>query len=217
VTCSRCGAELPADSRFCPRCGAAVEIPATPERPAAEAAAPEIREFEAPATLPATPAPAEAFAAPPAAPPLRYAGFWRRFWAVFIDGIVLNVAQLPITFIVWMPYLRETAGDFPLEPDFTGAYLRSVLAGLFFGVLISWFYSAFLESSARQATLGKLAMGLRVTDLEGRRLGFGRASGRYFAHLISSLTLFVGYLVQPFTERRQALHDLVAGTLVVRG
>ena len=71
-------------------------------------------------------------------------------------------------------------------------------------------------SSSRQATLGKQALGLVVTDVQGRRISFGRATGRNLGKYISALTLLVGFLIQPFTARRQALYDLLAGTLVVK-
>jgi uncharacterized RDD family membrane protein YckC len=81
---------------------------------------------------------------------------------------------------------------------------------------LNWLYEAGFTSSARQATPGKMALSLVVTDLAESRISFGRASGRHFAKYLSSFTLLIGYLIQPFTEKRQALHDLLAGTLVVR-
>jgi uncharacterized RDD family membrane protein YckC len=74
-----------------------------------------------------------------------------------------------------------------------------------------------MESSAKQATVGKMALGIIVTDLDGRRIGFGRATGRYFAKILSALTLGIGFLMAGFTERKQALHDMVASCLVIRG
>ena len=73
-----------------------------------------------------------------------------------------------------------------------------------------------MESSSRQATVGKMALGLKVTDLEGRRISFARASGRHFAKYISGMILLIGYIMAGFTERKQALHDMIAGTLVQR-
>ena len=83
----------------------------------------------------------------------------------------------------------------------------------FFGF---WLYCAAFESSERQATPGKLALGLKVTGLDGGRISFARATGRYFAEILSGLTLGIGYAVVAFSRRRQALHDMVAGTVVVR-
>lgn len=84
------------------------------------------------------------------------------------------------------------------------------------GILIYWLYFAFSQSSSAQATLGQRALNLRVTDLNGRRMGFGRATGRYFASILSGLLMLFGYLMNLFTSRRQTLHDIIAGTLVYR-
>ena len=82
---------------------------------------------------------------------------------------------------------------------------------------LQWLYFAGMESSERQATFGKAAMSLRVTDLEGRRLSFGHATGRFFAKIVSGLIPFaIGYIMAGFTEKKQALHDMIAGTLVLR-
>jgi uncharacterized RDD family membrane protein YckC len=82
-------------------------------------------------------------------------------------------------------------------------------------VAVGLYYSV-MESSPWQATLGKRALGLQVTDLQGRRISFGRATGRYFAKIVSGLTLSIGYLMAGFTRRKQALHDIIAECLVVR-
>ncbi len=81
---------------------------------------------------------------------------------------------------------------------------------------IYWLYHAWMTSSPRQATLGKLALGLIVTDLDGNRISFWRASLRFFGTLVSGSVLNIGYLIQPFTAKKQALHDLMAGTLVIK-
>jgi uncharacterized RDD family membrane protein YckC len=77
-----------------------------------------------------------------------------------------------------------------------------------------WLYFALMESM-KGATLGKMALGIIVTDLQGNRISFGRATGRYFAKIISSLTILVGYIMAGFTQRKQALHDIIAGCLVI--
>jgi uncharacterized RDD family membrane protein YckC len=83
-------------------------------------------------------------------------------------------------------------------------------------MILNWLYYAIFESSSWQATLGKKALGLEVTDLAGNRISFGRATGRFFAKIISTLILFIGYIMAGFTEKKQALHDILAGTLVIR-
>jgi uncharacterized RDD family membrane protein YckC len=88
---------------------------------------------------------------------------------------------------------------------------------LLISVVIQWLYFAGMESSARQATIGKSAMSLRVTNYEGRRISFGHATGRFFAKIVSGLIpLGIGYIMAGFTEKKQALHDMIAATLVLR-
>src|SRR5690606_18245076 len=82
-------------------------------------------------------------------------------------------------------------------------------------VLVAWLYYALQESGSRSATFGKRITGLCVTDLDGYPIGFGRATARFFSKIVSSICLF-GYLMQPFTARKQALHDIIAGCVVIR-
>ena len=78
--------------------------------------------------------------------------------------------------------------------------------------VLKWLYYALLESSSWQATVGKKALGLEVTDLEGRRISFGRATGGFFGKIISAMILYIGFIMAGFTEKKQALHDMMAGT-----
>ncbi len=130
-----------------------------------------------------------------------YAGFWRRVVAVILDGFVLGIVTVPLN-------LALGGGDDSM------AYSPEASS---IGTALSWLYYALMESSAKQATLGKMAMGIMVTDLEGRRIGFGKATGRYFAKILSALILLIGFIMVAFTERKQGLHDILAGTLVVKG
>ena len=132
-----------------------------------------------------------------------YAGFWRRVAAVILDGLILGVVTVPLTLAV---------GD----GDTYAEAARSASASTI-QTVITWLYYSLMESSAKQATVGKMALGIIVTDLEGRRIGFGRATGRYFAKILSALILGIGFLMAAFTERKQGLHDMIAGTLVVMG
>ncbi len=84
------------------------------------------------------------------------------------------------------------------------------------GGVLWWLYFAIMESSAWQATLGKKALGLYVTDYDGRKISFARATGRHFAKILSTLILFIGYMMAGFTARKQALHDMIAGCLVLK-
>jgi uncharacterized RDD family membrane protein YckC len=78
-----------------------------------------------------------------------------------------------------------------------------------------WLYFALMESSSKQASLGKMALGIIVTDIEGKRISFGKASGRYFGRILSAIIIYIGYLMIAFTEKKQGLHDMLANTLVV--
>ncbi len=118
-----------------------------------------------------------------------YAGFWVRAGAFVIDWVFLVVVLAVL------------------------ALVSSV--GVGFGLVIPWIYEALMLSSEKQATLGKIAMGVVVTDTAGGRLTFGRATGRHFAKYLSSLLFGIGFIMAAFTERKQALHDLLAQTLAV--
>lgn len=126
-----------------------------------------------------------------------YAGFWRRLGAHVIDGVIMY------------------GGIFALGSVAGLAGLGEVPAGVG-GLIAAWLYNAIMESSSRQATVGKLALGIKVTDYAGHRIGFGRATGRYFGQFLSALTVGIGFVMAGFTRRRQALHDMIAGTLVVK-
>lgn len=129
-----------------------------------------------------------------------YGGFWRRCVAYLAD-LVLLALLLAVFFLVEV--------DADLGP-------RPLMLGVF-GVVVAWLYFAGMESSIEQATLGKMLLGLRVTDLEGRRITFSRATARLFAKILSALILYVGFIMVGFTAKRQGLHDKLAGTLVLKG
>lgn len=137
-----------------------------------------------------------------------YGGFWWRVLAYIIDSIILNLATSLLGAVFG---LEMYTWDAAREPGVVAAAGGGVL-----GLVITWLYSALMESSRLQATLGKLVVGLAVTDLHGDRIGFGRASGRFFAKILSAMILLIGFIMVAFTERKQGLHDLLAGTLVYR-
>lgn len=143
-----------------------------------------------------------------------YAGFWRRFAALFIDSLIVGVAYYAAIIVMALAGFG-LAGLSP-DGDAMGAGLLAMLAGVYilYPVISGLYYVAF-ESSSLQATPGKMAVGIKVADADGRRLGRGRALGRWASHLVCYFTLYIGYLMAAFTERKRGLHDLVAGTLVV--
>lgn len=155
------------------------------------------------------PAHAPGYSTPPAS--IHYGGFWIRFIAAVIDGILVQVIVLPLSFLLGA---LIGVASFAVKMPAGGAQIVAMIIGLALGTLGAWIYEAALESSSRQATVGKMIFGLMVTDLEGNRISFGRATGRYFGKYVSGLTLFIGYIMAGFTERKQALHDMLAGTLV---
>jgi uncharacterized RDD family membrane protein YckC len=128
---------------------------------------------------------------------MEYAGFWRRVAAALIDGILVAVVSWIVTAIL------SAAGD------------DSGLIGGLITLVGAYGYYAGMESSSYQATVGKIALGIQVTDLNGNRISFGRALGRNLAEILSALILLIGYIMVAFTEKKQGLHDLIAGTLVV--
>jgi len=129
-----------------------------------------------------------------------YAGFWRRFSAYIIDGVI---ASYFISNLYW--FLANQADRDIINIIFTPLVL-----------IITWCYFSGMESSPLQATLGKLLVGIYVTDLEKKRISFGKATGRFFGKIISAIILTVGYWFAGFTEKKQALHDLIAGCLVLK-
>jgi uncharacterized RDD family membrane protein YckC len=203
--CSRCGLRVDEGGRFCQACGQEVAGSAPAARLAASA----------------TPPPTAVSA--PVSAPLPYAGFWIRLAAYFIDGVILGI---PFGLLVII--LMFLLGGFglmmrrnPVDPRAAAALAGPLILGLLLGMLffvgLQWLYFAGMESSERQATFGKAAMSLRVGDLEGRRLSFAHATGRFFAKIVSGLIpLGIGYIMAGFTEKKQALHDMIAGTLVLR-
>jgi uncharacterized RDD family membrane protein YckC len=156
---------------------------------------------------------------------LSYAGFWKRVLAYFIDAFVLYFpfALLEIPFGMRAAY--ETLNQKVLAADTDPQ--KALLAYQHFYIdqwpyflttlVLGWLYFAVCESSSWQATIGKLALGMRVTDLNGARITFGRALGRYGGKLISGFIFCIGFLMVAFTQRKQGLHDMLANTLVLNG
>lgn len=197
IFCTKCGTQLPASSQFCSRCGTSVS-------PAMAAG------MVAPAPLTPTASVAAASAPAVAAAP-RYAGFWLRFLAIIIDGILLELLIVPLSMMVGVVVGIAGQGGEQAALQLAGGVLGALI-----GLFGYWLYFALFESSSMQATLGKRVVGIYVTDLGGRRISFARATGRHFSKLISSATLLIGYVMAGFTEKKQALHDMIAGTLVLR-
>jgi uncharacterized RDD family membrane protein YckC len=99
--------------------------------------------------------------------------------------------------------------------DVIGTFIAGFGLIMLISILLSWAYFALMESSAWQGTLGKKMMGIQVTDLYGARISLGRATIRLAIKSLLSSWLFIGYIIAFFTQKKQSLHDLVAGTLVL--
>jgi uncharacterized RDD family membrane protein YckC len=158
-------------------------------------------------------------------PQVHYAGFWLRVVAYIVDGIVtgLGFLLLFIPFAVMTGLAAAIGGIHPGEDPrdisalLGGTFFLGLFAVIVIGILGNWIYHAKMESSHWQATLGKKMLNLRVTDLNGAPVSFKRATGRHFAKLISNLIpLGIGFALAGLTERRQALHDMIASCLVLR-
>jgi uncharacterized RDD family membrane protein YckC len=135
-----------------------------------------------------------------------YAGFWKRCAAWILDMIILMIPILVIGGVIWLGFV--STGEIS-QNDFD-------IVAQILGIVAGWLYWSIMESSPLQATLGKLALGIKVTDSIGERLSFGRASGRHFGKFLSSLVLGIGWIMAGFTRHKQTLHDIVANCLVVR-
>jgi uncharacterized RDD family membrane protein YckC len=142
-----------------------------------------------------------------------YAGFWLRFAAYLIDTIIATLVVVPLAALIGALAAATSDGDFENSPMWPLATILIRVASIALG----WLYFSLMESSPWQGTIGKRVLGLRVTDMDGRRIGFGKATGRYFGKILSGMICLVGFIMAAFTEKQQALHDMMAGTLVLTG
>lgn len=152
----------------------------------------------------------------------QFAGFWIRFLAYLIDVIIISFVEfiLVLPFLGFLGYntaLIEASHYESLEMEILLPMLVSAGMGLYLSAfLLTWLYYALMESGPRQATIGKMAVGVTVIDIDGNRISFAKASLRYFAKIISSAIFMIGYIMAGFTEKKQALHDILASTFVVK-
>lgn len=150
-----------------------------------------------------------------------YAGFWLRFVAVIIDGLLLGAVQ----FIAIMPILGIMGIGLPTDIqdldssdgiNMVGQMMAMAGVAQVVFLVIQTLYFSLMESSKYQASIGKIVLGLKVTDVNGSPLDFTKALVRNLCKIISSMILLIGYLMAAFTEKKQALHDMIASTLVVK-
>lgn len=158
----------------------------------------------------------------PAVPRVEYAGFWLRVLAYVIDSAAVGIGFFAILVpLIFLTGLGGLLTRFHPDEDMNDVGLFVIIGAIFLAATVSlvvtWLYHALMESSEWQATLGKRLLGLAVTDMAGQRVSFGRATARHFGKIITNLVpAFIGYIMTAFTEKRQALHDMIAGCVVLR-
>jgi len=182
--CPQCGTNSPAGVGYCQKCGASLYW-----------ASPGSTGIPVAAVQP-------------------YAGFWIRVAATLIDGVVQGIIVVPLVILLGLHLAEQlkhvTFNDSePFLPIFI--FIVTLFSAI---VMVEWLYEALLTSSTWQGTVGKHLLGLRVTDLAGNPIDFARSTGRFFAKFLSRLCFSIGYIMVAFTERKQGLHDILAGTLV---
>ena len=200
--CSKCGAALAEGAAFCPNCGQAFLVVAT-----------------ARAAMMGVAAAASAYAA---VQRVEYGGFWLRLLAYIIDNVVIGLGiVLVLVPLIFLTGLGALLSQIHPEEELGDAGLFLIIGLIFLaatvGLVVTWLYHALMESSEWQATVGKKAVGLVVTDMTGQRVSFARATGRHFGKVITNMVpMLIGYIMAGFTERKQALHDMIAGCVVLR-
>ena len=154
--------------------------------------------------------------------PVEYAGFWWRFLAIVIDSIIISFVSwifiLPVLAIFGISLfsLKESGFDMDDPKLFVGPFILAIVTMTFISTIIKWLYFSIMESSRHQGTVGKIILKIKVTDTSGNRVSFARATGRYFGKILSGMILLIGYIMAGFTERKQALHDILAGCYVIK-
>ncbi|HMF92510.1 MAG TPA: RDD family protein [Candidatus Angelobacter sp.] len=162
-------------------------------------------------------APAATYVPPAQAAYNPYGGFWIRVVATLLDGVIISAIATPLAFVFLLPSIIKIvrAGEASQDPPPEALGAIFLVIPLIFAAM--WLYESLMTSSSWQGTVGKRVLHLKVTDVVGNKISFGRATGRFFAKLISQTLLSsLVYIVVAFTERKQGLHDMIAGTLVMK-
>jgi uncharacterized RDD family membrane protein YckC len=148
------------------------------------------------------------------APRMIYSGFWIRVAASLIDSFVMYIANaLVMAGIVFLPLGDSNSlAERMSNPSSLMAMMGLMYTGM---IVINWLYYALMESSKNRATLGKMAVGIIVVNEKGERISFTKATGRYFAKILSGIILGIGFIMAAFDQRKQSLHDRLAKTVVI--
>jgi len=195
MRCTKCNTEVPSSYMKCPSCGQGFHGINTPSS------------FNKPNSIPQQNAPYTQGTSSqnPANPSLKIANLGRRFFGILLDTLIILLPFLMIGLLIgfW-------GGLFDEDNQIT--VLKAQFIGMFLGIL----YEAVFLSSPWQASPGKRLLGLKVVDQNGLPISFWRAFGRTAAKILSSI-LLIGYIMAFFTKDKRALHDLMAGTIVIEG
>jgi uncharacterized RDD family membrane protein YckC len=202
IFCSKCGAQNSAMAQSCQNCGSSLSSNLAPIQAAA-------------------PAPAYVTAPPVAyAPPSIYGGFWIRLLAHLIDHVILGAVAAPLFVMTVLPSIvriaRQAEQDQEPSPEMIITIVSSAFVYIALAFVGQWLYDALLTSSSWQGTIGKKVLRLKVVDEAGNRISFGRATGRFFAKILSSMFFCIGFIMIGFTDRKRGLHDMLANTLVMK-
>ncbi len=213
--CSKCGGVMSDGAAFCSQCGQSFSVgAAVPRAPmiAVSAAAPMAGGVAA----------ISGYAGAPAVPRVEYAGFWLRFLAFMMDSVVMGIGFVLVLIpLIFLTGLGSLLSRFHPDQELDDAGIFFIIGAVFlvatFSLVLTWLYHALMESSEWQATVGKKLLGMVVTDMAGQRVSFGRSTGRHFGKIITNMIpALIGYIMAGFTEKKQALHDMMAGCLVLR-
>jgi len=209
VYCSRCGTQNADTAELCQKCGSpmapasALTFAVAPPAPLASVAAGGTAAV-------AAYAPPVAIVAGP-----RYAGFWIRWVAYLLDSIITGALFVPIFIVFLLPTFVKAVNQINAEEP-TEDLFKAIALMIPVLLAIRWLYEALTTCSTWQGTVGKRVLRLKVTDEAGNRISFGRSTGRYFSKLLSRAIMSIGFFMIGFTDRKRGLHDMIAGTLVIR-
>ncbi|MGG0308351.1 RDD family protein [Priestia megaterium] len=191
--CGHCGQKSSEGDKFCGKCGASLQKETvTLEKESVMQEQPRVEEPQ-----PVRRSTVKSYP---------YAGFWLRAGAIAIDAGIMVAFALMLSLILTPVKFMVYDDSFVID-----AFQNLII------MVVGFLYFALTESSQWQATVGKKAVGLIVTDMNGNRLTFGRASARYWSKVVSGLSCYVGFIMAGFTDKKQGLHDMIAGCLVLKG
>ena len=209
LTCENCGKELPDGVSFCAHCGTPVSVAQIGPVHVPAAPPPAVEQIPVP----------QQFALPQVRP--TYAGFFVRAVSSLIDRVILSsifgvIASFrPVVFLILPDPNTQNVPPATMQ-EFLMSIPHPTPQGFLVLLLVMWIYYAAFEASSWQATPGKKLLRLYVTDVSGRRISFSRATFHNVGRMIAEMTFWVGYIPAAFTEKKQALHDMIAGCLVLR-